>query len=307
MKIAFAGTPQFGALILGALLRSRHEVALVFTQPDRPAGRGRTSRESAVKELAAAEGLHVEQPESISTGETLALLKDEGVETLAVAAFGQILKSPLLGGIPCINVHASLLPAYRGASPVERAIMAGEKVTGVSIMDITAKLDTGAVYLSWPVYIDEGDDAGSMYEKLGRAGGEALVQVLDSIQTSGMEPVTQDEEAAFYIDKITEVDQVIDWNRHAWKTRAQVRGLSPHIGAFTTVKGKRLKVWKVAVVDGGDGPGTIEIDGEHLLVNCGTGRLELLEVQPEGKRRMSAADYLRGHLQDLEAVGKFGD
>lgn len=295
MKIAFAGTPVFGALILGALLSSRHDVALVFTQPDRPAGRGRQPRESAVKQLAVAEGLRVEQPDSISTAGNVAMMKEEGVEVLAVAAFGQILKSPLLGGIPCVNVHASLLPAYRGASPVERAIMAGEKVTGVSIMEITPRLDTGAVYLSWPVYIDEDDDAGSMYEKLGRAGGEALVQVLDEIEKNSMEPVPQDESQAFYIEKVTADDQRIDWNRPAWKIQAQVRGLSPHIGAFTMVGGKRLKVWKAAVVEGGDGPGKVEIDGERLMVNCGTGRLELFEVQPEGKRRMSTAEFLRGH------------
>jgi methionyl-tRNA formyltransferase len=302
MKIAFAGTPPFGALILGALLSSRHEVEIVFTQPDRPAGRGRKPRESAVKQLAVTEGLRVEQPESISNADTLTLMQDLGVKTLAVAAFGQILKSPLLGGIPCINVHASLLPAYRGASPVERAIMAGEKVTGVSIMDITPKLDTGAVYLSWPVYIDEDDDAGVMYEKLGRAGGEALVQVLDGIESVGMVSEPQDEESAFYVEKITPDDQVIDWHRPAREIRSQVRGLSPHIGAFTNAGGKRLKVWKAAVVEGGDGPGTVEIDGERLLVNCGTGRLELIQVQPEGKRRMSAAEYLRGHKEDLSGA-----
>lgn len=300
MKIAFAGTPEFGALILGALLSSRHEVAVVFTQPDRPAGRGRQPRKSAVKQLAQAEGLRVEQPESISAAENLELLRELGVRTLAVAAFGQILKSPLLGGIPCINVHASLLPAYRGASPVERAVMAGEKATGVSIMDITPKLDTGAVYLSWPVYIDEDDDAGSMYRKLGRAGGEALVQVLDAIAAGDMQPVPQNDDAAFYVAKITPADQVIDWNRPAWKIRAQVRGLSPHIGAFTDVGGKRLKVWRVAVAEGGGDPGQVEIDGERLLVSCGTGRLELIEVQPEGKRRMAAAEYLRGHRQQIE-------
>jgi methionyl-tRNA formyltransferase len=307
MKIAFAGTPKFGALILGALLSSRHEVVLVFTQPDRPAGRGRKPRESAVKQLAATESIRVEQPASISTEATLGLMRESGVEVLTVAAFGQILKSPLLGGIPCINVHASLLPAYRGASPVERAIMAGEKVTGVSIMDIAPKLDTGAVYLGWPVYIDEDDDAGSMYGKLGRAGGEALVQVLDAIEDNGIAPEPQDEEAAFYIEKITSADQFIDWSRPAWKIRAQIRGLSPHIGAFTTIGGNRLKVWRADVVEGGDGPATIESDAGRILVNCGTGRLELKEVQPEGKRRMSATEYARGHRGELEAAGRFGE
>lgn len=306
MRIAFAGTPEFGALILGALLSSRHEVAMVFTQPDRPAGRGREQHESAVKLLASSEGLRVEQPESISAAGNVELMRELGVTTLAVAAFGQILKAPLLGSIPCINVHASLLPAYRGPSPVERAVMAGERVTGVSIMDIAPKLDTGPVYLSWPVYIDEDDDAGSVYKKLGRAGGEALVQVLDSIEENGITPAAQDESAAFYVEKITPDDQLIDWARPAWKLRAQVRGLSPHIGAYTTLADRRLKVWQAAVVDGGGTPGTIVIADERLMVDCGTGRLELIEVQPEGKRRMSAAEYVRGHRRDLEKAGSFG-
>ena len=182
MKIAFAGTPHFGALVLGALLGSRHEVAVVLTQPDRPAGRGRQERFSEVKELAVREGLRVEQPERASAPETVELLKSLGVKVVTIAAFGQILRPPLLGGIPCINVHASLLPKYRGAAPIERAIMDGEGITGVSIMDVEQKLDHGAVYLQKAFVIEKDDDAGSMYEKLGRVGGEALADVLDDFE-----------------------------------------------------------------------------------------------------------------------------
>ena len=339
MRIAFAGTPHFGALVLGALLGSAHEVVLAITQPDRPAGRGRGLRMSPVKQLALAEGLRIEQPERISTPDFVKEMKSLGVEALTVAAFGQILREPLLGGLPCINVHASLLPKYRGAAPIERAIMAGERETGVSIMDITPKVDTGAVYLQRVVPIGEDDDAGSMYEKLGRAGGEALAEVLEAIETSGMEPEPQDESIATYVEKITPADREIGWNRSAPEIAAQVRGLSPHIGAYTSIgEGHRLKVWKSIVAEvpaeanqqaGSDvldqqpasevpdqqadseipdrsaimavEPGGIIIDGDRLFVRCGAGALELIELQPEGKRRMAAADFVRGHNRAIEA------
>lgn len=297
MKIAFAGTPHFGALVLGALLRSRHEVALVFTQPDRPAGRGRQPRESAVKILAVQEGLQVEQPGSISAPPVVGGIGDAGIQALTIAAYGQILKEPLLGALPIINVHASLLPKYRGASPIERAIMAGERVSGVTIMDVVAQLDAGDIYLQRPVQIEDEDDAGSLYEKLGLAGGAALVEVLDALEDDGFVPQPQMEIDISYAEKIGREDLKIDWSRQAWEINNQIRALSPHIGAWTGVEGHRLKVWKAAVSEGGDGPGTVRIEDERLLVSCGTGSLELLEVQPEGKRHMSAAEYLRGHRQ----------
>ncbi|MCL4474285.1 MAG: methionyl-tRNA formyltransferase [Actinobacteria bacterium] len=314
MKIAFAGTPKFGALVLGALLDSRHEVVLVFTQPDRPAGRGLALKMSPVKELALREGLRVEQPEKISTPGWVGEMKSLGVKVLTVAAFGQILRAPLLGGLPCINVHASLLPKYRGAAPIERAIMAGERNTGVTIMDITPALDTGPIYLQRVVPITDEDDAGSIYGKLGRAGGEALAEVLDAIEAGGMEPEPQDESAATYVEKITAADMKINFERPAWKIAAQVRALSPHIGAFINIDGLRLKIWKAKVAEGVAGgsapgaavgetsattsattPGRFTTDGERLFVICGTGLIELLEVQPQGKRRMSAAEFLRGY------------
>ncbi|MHB9112601.1 MAG: methionyl-tRNA formyltransferase [Thermoleophilia bacterium] len=336
MKIAFAGTPYFGALVLGALLRSRHEIVMVVTQPDRPAGRGRRGlRISPVKQLALAKGLRIEQPEKASSPEFVAGMKALGVEIFTVAAFGQILRAPLLEGLPCINVHASLLPKYRGAAPIERAIMAGERETGVSIMDITPKVDTGAVYLQRVVPIGEDDDAGAMYEKLGTAGGEALAEVLDNIEGGGMEPKPQDERTATYIEKINSADREIDWKSPARELADQVRGLSPHIGAYTsTGDGHRIKIWKAIVAEApaeaepsaqaetwrqmpaesqrqADSdvydqtmavePGGIIIAGGRLLVRCGVGELELIEVQPEGKRRMDASDFIRGHGKAIEA------
>lgn len=311
MKIAFAGTPHFGALVLGALLGSSHEVVMVVTQPDRPAGRGRGLRTSPVKQLALAEGLTIEQPEKISVPEFVEKMRSLGVETLAVAAFGQILREPLLGGLPCINVHASLLPKYRGAAPIERAIMAGERETGVSIMDITPKVDTGAVYLQRIVPVGEEDDAGSMYEKLGQAGGEALAEVLETIEGEGMQPTPQDESQATYVEKISVADREIDWQRSAREIADQVRGLSPHIGAYTGAgDGQRLKVWKATTAevsaDAGQRepaiePGGITIASDRLYVRCGAGTLELIEVQPEGKRRMAASDFIRGHGKAIQS------
>jgi methionyl-tRNA formyltransferase len=300
MKIAFAGTPHFGALVLGALLSSRHEIALVYTQPDRRAGRGRHEHQSPVKIMAQGEHLRVEQPEVISTPDEVALLEGLGVQALTVAAYGQILKSPLLGALPCINVHASLLPKYRGASPIERAIMAGERVTGVSIMAMAKGLDSGDIYLQRPLEIDDEDDAGSLYDKLGHLGGAALVEVLDALDSNGFVPQPQHEIGVSYAEKIGRADLGIDWKRQAWEVANQVRALSPHIGAYTIAGDHRLKIWKASVAEGGDGPGKVRIEDERLLVNCGTGALELLEVQPEGGRRMGAAEYLRGHREQLE-------
>lgn len=293
---------------------------MVVTQPDRPAGRGRGLRMSPVKQLALQEGLRIEQPEKASTPEFVAGMKELGVEVFTVAAFGQILREPLLNGLPCINVHGSLLPKYRGAAPIERAIMAGERETGVSIMDITPKVDTGAVYLQRVVPIEDEDDAGSMYEKLGKAGGEALAEVLDAIEVGGIASKPQNESAATYIEKITAADREIDWGRSAPEIAAQVRGLSPHIGAFTKMAGHRLNVWQARVPGrvsvseekelpqdtiGTTSPGDISIINERLIVTCGDGILEVLVVQPEGKRRMSAAELLRGHRRQLTG-GRLG-
>ncbi|MHB9111596.1 MAG: methionyl-tRNA formyltransferase [Thermoleophilia bacterium] len=212
-----------------------------------------------------------------------------------MAAFGQILKPLLMGGIQCLNVHASLLPRYRGAAPIERAIMTGDGVTGVTIMEVEPKLDTGPIYLQQAVIIEKEDDAGSMYEKLGRAGGEAMAQVLDDLEAGGPEPRPQNDAAATYAEKITPADMEIDWTEPAWQVAARVRGLSPRIGAFTTARGQRLKIWRSHVAEGGGQPGEVIARDGRLLVACGTGTLELLEVQSQGKRRMETADYLRGY------------
>ena len=311
MKIAFTGTPRFGALVLDSLIRSRHEIVVVFTQPDRPAGRGLGPRRSPVKELALARGLRVEQPGSISSPETIALLGGLGAEALTIAAFGQILKQPLLDAILCINVHGSLLPGYRGAAPVERAIMNGEHETGVSIMKVLLALDSGEVYRRQSVPIEDGDDAGAVYESLARAGGEALVATLDDLAAGRLSGEPQDESLVTYAEKITPADRRIVWSRPAREIFNQVRALSPQIGAYTAVGEMSLKIWRVGVVSPdvegsqSEGPGDVVISGQRLFVQCGDGFLGLLEVQPQGKRRMSGAEFLQGYRRQVEAVHRF--
>ncbi len=311
MIAAFAGTPRFGALVLDSLIRSRHEIVVVFTQPDRPSGRGLGPRQSPVKELALAQGLRVEQPESISSPETIALLGELGAEVLTIAAFGQILKQPLLDAILCINVHGSLLPRYRGAAPVERAIMKGEHETGVSIMKVLLALDSGEVYRRQSVPIEDRDDAGAIYEKLARAGGEALVATLDEMEAGRLRGEPQDESLVTYAEKITPADRRIDWSRQAREIINQVRALSPHIGAYTAAGEMSLKIWRAGAVspdlEGSQsrGPGDVVISGQRLFVLCGDGFLELLEVQPQGKRRMSGAEFLRGYRRLIESSGRF--
>ncbi len=308
MKIAFAGTPRFGAQVLEALIASPHEIVAVFTQPDRPAGRGLASRMSPVKQLALAAGLRVEQPASISSPASIASLKELGARFLTIAAFGQILKQDLLDAVPCINVHGSLLPEYRGAAPVERAIMDGKRQTGVSIMDVVLALDSGNVYLRKTVPIEDADDAGSIYEKLARAGGEALVEVLDRAEAGPLAGQPQDESLVTYAEKIGPGDRHLDWSQPARRVFNQVRALSPHIGAYAKAGETQLKIWRAAPpVAAGKPlsgaslqPGKVSLRGEELWVQCGEGQLRLLELQPAGKRRMSAAEFLRGYRKLVE-------
>ena len=309
MKIAFAGTPRFGAQVLEALIASPHEIVAVFTQPDRPAGRGLASRMSPVKQLALAAGLRVEQPVSISSPASVAVLKETGARFLTIAAFGQILKQDLLDAVPCINVHGSLLPEYRGAAPVERAIMEGKRQTGVSIMDVVLALDSGDVYLRKTVLIEDADDAGSIYVKLARAGGEALVEVLERAEAGPLVGEQQDESLVTYAEKIGPGDRQLDWSQPARPVFNQVRALSPHIGAYAKASGTQLKIWRAAppadagaMPPGGASflPGKVTLRGEELWVQCRGDQLQLLELQPAGKRRMSAAEFLRGYRKLVE-------
>ncbi len=298
MRVAFAGTPQFAATILRGLLDSDHEVGLVISQPDARRGRGRKTAPTPVAELAAAEELTLRQPGRI--GELVAEISR--YDALVVAAYGQILRADALYAARhgAYNVHASLLPAYRGAAPVERAIMSGEKKTGVSIMRMDEGLDTGPVILRREFPIPSDMNAGELAGALALIGSEALVEALRRVEDGVAEFSEQDDTEATYAAKISAEDRIIRWDRPAEEVRDQVRALSPHIGARAAhrdfdgpVKVLRAKVFK------GGGPQLAigEINSEHgrILVGCGTGLLEIEVLQAPGGKPLRAEEFLKGN------------
>ncbi len=303
--IAFAGTSPFGAAILDGLIdgcdtHAGRDVPLVISQPDRPAGRGRKVASPAVALRARERGLRLVQPERTHDPDMLELYAELGITTIVVAAFGQMIREPLLTNMLMLNVHGSLLPQYRGAAPVERAIMEGNAFTGVGIMQMEAGLDTGPVAYEARVDITPSMDAGQLYDRLAAAAIPLLHQAIDDAAVGSLTFTEQPEEGATYAHKIMAVDRVINPEHLVARIHDQVRGLSPHIGAFVQLGGERLGVWKSHPADDVpegvslDHPGAIWHDNSRLLMRCGDGILELDEVQPQGKRRLPAADWLRG-------------
>ena len=304
MTTVFLGTSQFAAAILDRLAASdTHRPALVLTRPDRPRGRGRKLASPPVAVRARELGIAVEQPVSVNDPRTSELIAATGARAVVVCAFGALIKEPLLSAHELINVHPSLLPRWRGAAPVERAIMAGDDETGVSIMRLTAGLDSGPVYRSGREGIGPHDTYGSLAERLEVLGGELLLDVLER-QAAGTEPdpVEQDDGVATYAEKIDAGDRLLDPRRTPEELERVVRALTPHIGARIALSdGRFLGVHGARVFDGTapqrpgpDATGLSEHEG-RLLLACGTGALELTRVQPPGGRAMDGADYLRGH------------
>jgi methionyl-tRNA formyltransferase len=305
VKVAFAGTPDFAATILVALISSSHEVGLVISQPDPRKGRGRKITPTPVAELARYHDLHLEQPARISE------IRNQltACDALVVAAYGQILRPDTLyatiGG--AWNVHASLLPKYRGAAPIERAIMNGETETGVTIMRMDEGLDTGPMALQRPVPVSPETNAGELAELLANAGAKAMVESLDLLQEDKLTLVEQDSHNATYASKITDKDRDIRWDRGAGEVHDVIRALAPRIGARTThpeVDGP-IKIWRSTIVERGTSSteiGRIEAEHGRIVVCCGSGALEVLELQRPGGRRLPARDFLRG----FPLVGAFG-
>lgn len=299
MRVAFAGSPEAAVAPLRALAASRHPVTVVLTQPDR--ARGRSRRPSPTPVGAAAEdlGLPVLRPATINDPEVVQAIADSGAEALVVVAFGQILREAVLARWPCINVHFSLLPAYRGAAPVERAIMDGVERTGVTIMFMEAGLDTGPMISSEPTPIGDGDDAGALVERLSAMGGPMLVRALDDLEAGRLESVSQPDEGVSLAPKITAGDRVIDLSRPAAELSRRVRALSPHIGAVARIGGEPFKIWLTRARPDAAPAGLSVVDG-RLVAGCGEGSLEVLELQPPGRGRMDAASFLRGWRGSLE-------
>jgi methionyl-tRNA formyltransferase len=299
MRVAFAGSPEAAVEPLRALVASPHEVTVVVSQPDRPRGRRGSPAPTPVAEAALDLGIPVLRPRTINDPEILGRIADAGADALAVVAFGQILREAVLESRPCVNVHFSLLPAYRGAAPVERALMDGVEETGVTIMRMDAGLDTGPMLAVERTPVAPGEDAGALVARLSAMGGPLLARVLSDIEEGRAVETPQPEEGVTFAPKITAADRPLDLSRPAVELERRVRALSPHIGATCRIGGEPFKVWRAAAAGAPAPPGLSAWDG-RLVAGCGEGSLEILELQPPGRGRMDAASFLRGWRGTLE-------
>ncbi|MDC1311010.1 methionyl-tRNA formyltransferase [Burkholderiales bacterium] len=296
MKIIFAGTPAFSAVSFNSLIKAGYELPLVITQPDRRAGRGMSVLQSEMKKSAIAHGIETYQPVGLKSSEVLEKVLSVNADLMIVVAFGQIVPKSILNAFPfgCINVHASLLPRWRGAAPIQRAIMAGDDETGVCIMQMAEGLDTGPVLFQSRIPIDALDTSGTLHEKLAHLGAEALIESLSNL--GDQSPLTpQEERHATYAQKITSDDARIDWSANASDINLLVRAMDPAPGAFTFFGDVRTKVWSTTVLDAAltqDAPGTvIELMPDGFVVACGRGALKVGLIQKSGGKKVSASEY----------------
>lgn len=298
MRVVFMGTPAFAVPTLAKLVEAGHDVPLVVTQPDRPVGRGRKLTAPPVKQKALDLGLEVYQPEKIKTDEAFARLQALAPDVIVVVGYGQIIPQRIIDLPPhgCVNVHSSLLPKYRGAAPVNWAIVRGETVTGVCTMNIVKKLDAGDVLLHRETPIGENETASEVMERLAPMGADLLVETLDGLAAGAIAPQPQDHEAFTYAPMMKREDGEIDWSLSAQQIHNRARGFDPWPGAYTSFRGKRLHL-RGTQVRAGDAPaGEIVEAGDALVVGCGGGGLlAASEVQVEGKARMRAADFANGY------------
>lgn len=298
MRIVYMGTPEFAVAPLVALHDAGHEIIGVFTQPDRPKGRGMKLIAPPVKETALAHGFAVYQPETLRGYAARPLLGELKPDLIAVAAYGKllppyILKSARYG---CINVHASLLPKYRGAAPVQHAIMAGERETGVTIMYMAKGLDTGDMILSESTPIGEDETAGELTERLSTIGAALLVRVVAQLQDGTAQRTPQQDEFSTYAHMITREDARLDWTRPAREVADRIRAMLPSPGAFATCGGNVYKLAGAIVTDGSGTPGAVlGVQNGRMVVACGIGAVAIGQIQAPGSRRMAVADYARGH------------
>lgn len=299
MRIVFMGTPDFSVPVLEALVQEGHEVVQVVTQPDKPKGRGKSVLMTPVKEKALALGLPVWQPERIRRPEAVEQLKELAPDVIVVVAFGQILSRQVLD-IPrlgCVNVHASLLPKYRGAAPIQWAILDGETCTGVTTMLMDEGIDTGNMLEKLEVPIAPDETGGSLHDKLSRAGAELIRSTLRRLEAGTLVPEPQTEEGTCYARMLTKTMGDIDWNMDAAAIERLIRGLNPWPSAYTHLDGRTLKIWKAQVREGnpeGVCGQIVETGRDSISVKTGNGVLVLQEVQLEGKKRMDAGAFLRG-------------
>ena len=321
MRVVFAGTPEFALVGLRELQRAGFEVALVFTQPDRPAGRGLKLHASAVKAYAIERGIRVAQPRSLrldgkfpdDAQHARAALLAAQPDVLVVAAYGLLLPAWVLELPPlgCLNIHASVLPRWRGAAPIQRAIEAGDKATGVTIMKMDAGLDTGGILLAQPLAIGADDSAATLHDKLAPLGGRLIVQALELAQSGALRPTPQSDSGISYAHKIDKAEAAIDWREPAETIERRIRAFDPFPGASGVLNGETLKVWRAelnpatGIAPGWSGvPGEIvSVEAPGLLVACGSGAMRLTELQRSGGKRMAVPAFLAG--QTLRAGMRF--
>jgi methionyl-tRNA formyltransferase len=316
LRLGFAGTPQFSVAALDALLRSRHRVVAVFTQPDRPAGRGQTVHLSAVKRRAVDVGLDVLQPASFKTPDAAAALGRLELDALVVVAYGLILPAAVLAlpKLGCFNIHASLLPRWRGAAPIQRALLAGDTTTGVTIMRMEAGLDTGPVLAARELKIGERETAGSLHDRLAPLGGELLVETLDAIADGRAREEAQSPFGITYAGKITKAEALIDWREAATIILRRVRAFNPWPIAETRMNGAQLRIWDAELVPGGAAatpsgaddasrpPGSVvAASSAGIDVACGRGALRLLRLQLAGRKPLAVPEFLKSQRAALSS------
>ncbi|GMQ88590.1 MAG: methionyl-tRNA formyltransferase [Gammaproteobacteria bacterium] len=303
MRVVFAGTPDFSVPVLQALLDSRHTVVGVYSQPDRPAGRGRKLAPGPVKQLALQHAVQVFQPPTLKSVDAQQELADLRPDLMVVVAYGLILPQAVLDvpGRGCVNLHASLLPRWRGAAPIQRAILAGDRESGVCLMQMEAGLDSGPVLAEARTGITRGDTGGTLHDRLSQLAAELLATHLDDLEQGKLEAQIQDEALVTYASKLDKREAVIDWQQDAVSLERRVRAFNPWPVAQTGYGDKVLRIWDASAIDGSGAPGQVVAAGKQGIdVACGTGRLRLLEIQMPGARRLSAADFL--NARDVNGV-----
>lgn len=322
MNVVFMGTPDFAVSALEAIIEAGHRVTAVVTQPDKPKGRGKEIQMTPVKECAVAHGIPVFQPVKVKDAESVETLRKFEADVFVVAAFGQILSEEILT-MPkygCVNIHASLLPKYRGSAPIQWAIINGERISGVTIMQMDKGIDTGDMLMKAEVAIEPRETGDSLHDKLAEAGAKLIVEALPKIESGELTPVKQNDEESCYAKMLQKSMSRIDWQQDAEKLDCLIRGLISWPGASTVYRGKTLKIWDEEVVPleelqskdktaytGVEGaePGTVVlVEKDAFYVQTGGGCLKILEVQPEGKKRMAVKDFLLGY--QIKAGEKLG-
>ena len=309
MKVIFMGTPDFSVGTLEALIEAGHEVALVVTQPDKPKGRGGKMQYTPVKEVAVAHNIPVYQPKRIREPECIEELRKYNADIMVVIAFGQILPKEILEMTPygCVNVHASLLPSYRGAAPIQWAVINGKKVSGVTTMQMNEGLDTGDMLLKVEIPLDEKETGGSLHDKLAEAGARLCVETLDALKAGTVTPEKQGDSPTAYAKMLDKHMGKIDWKMSAKEIERLIRGLNPWPSAYTrwNENDKGMKIWEAEVAEGqtDKAAGTVvEVAKDGFFVQTGDGLLKITALQIPGKKRMDAAAFLRGYQMETGTV-----